>query len=506
MDDLDGLRKKLASLFGYQRQIADAIASITTELISRAIQDETVVRENAQLRRRNRRLEDRLCKFERIQEERSRFSWQHQQQVTLRKLVSCPGVEQRDEPFKEAFQDECTYHLPIYEESCYAAAMEQQHLYDLAGENQGKENGLLSYENPNYHMDPLRMERNSHLYEEIISELQQQGTLRPAGAVNLVARDPNRKGYLDIRDTMGVGVDGPKEVDGSPKHKQKMLDRSPGAESETQKDQNSEKGEKTDQQEHQVQENGAEIKHIAGTLNADDLYALPNKKKQEVGEVPPEDDDVDGDEEDKQEDIDAIEDKDKTNDLPPGWEKHEDNGGPYYWHIKSGTIQREPPVWPKEPPTTQELTKTNATAAVAPTPRCIQNSMFSQTLVNLYGTPKPESSSTSSSSGRLHESITSVTRSSTSSALDQEDERRRREEIALKRRSFPLKSDTDRSIRFAVRSLGWVEIAEEDLTPERSSKAVNKCIVDLSLGRNELLDVVGRWGDKLMNMDETLVS
>lgn len=58
-----------------------------------------------------------------------------------------------------------------------------------------------------------------------------------------------------------------------------------------------------------------------------------------------------------------------------------------------------------------------------------------------------------------------------------------------------MKSDSDRPIRFAVRSLGWVEIAEEDLTPERSSKAVNKCIVDLSLGRNDLLDVVGRWGD-----------
>lgn len=46
-----------------------------------------------------------------------------------------------------------------------------------------------------------------------------------------------------------------------------------------------------------------------------------------------------------------------------------------------------------------------------------------------------------------------------------------------------------------MRSLGWVEIAEDDLTPERSSKAVNRCIVDLSLGRNDLLDVVGRWGD-----------
>ena len=57
----------------------------------------------------------------------------------------------------------------------------------------------------------------------------------------------------------------------------------------------------------------------------------------------------------------------------------------------------------------------------------------------------------------------------------------------------PSKSDS--AIRFAVRSLGWVRINEEDLTPERSSKAVNKCIVDLSHGKNDLLDVVGRWGD-----------
>lgn len=76
-----------------------------------------------------------------------------------------------------------------------------------------------------------------------------------------------------------------------------------------------------------------------------------------------------------------------------------------------------------------------------------------------------------------------------------------------RRRSFPVSlgassssesrnsSPKSPAIRFSVRSLGWVEIAEEDLTPERSSKAVNRCIVDLSLGRNDLLDVVGRWGD-----------
>lgn len=122
--------------------------------------------------------------------------------------------------------------------------------------------------------------------------------------------------------------------------------------------------------------------------------------------------------------------------------------------------------------------------------------------------------------------VSCVTRSSTSSALEElsgQRDRDRREELALKRRSYPAghtpgvaaaagpaggarlclgqgaSSDAadakERPIRFAVRSLGWVEIAEADLTPERSSKAVNKCIVDLSLGRNDLLDVVGRWGD-----------
>lgn len=64
----------------------------------------------------------------------------------------------------------------------------------------------------------------------------------------------------------------------------------------------------------------------------------------------------------------------------------------------------------------------------------------------------------------------------------------------------PVEEPKEKSVRFAVRSLGWVKIAEEDLTPERSSRAVNKCIVDLSLGRNDINDVVGRWGDVSIKM------
>jgi len=60
-----------------------------------------------------------------------------------------------------------------------------------------------------------------------------------------------------------------------------------------------------------------------------------------------------------------------------------------------------------------------------------------------------------------------------------------------------LSSDITSSypIRFAVRSLGWVPIAEEQLTQENSSRAVNQCIVSLSSGLRDINDVVGKWGD-----------
>lgn len=99
----------------------------------------------------------------------------------------------------------------------------------------------------------------------------------------------------------------------------------------------------------------ANIKHVSGNLNAEDLYALPNKQRsaQKIDSNECKVYEITSDEEDKDECDnknlnDSIEDKDENKDLPFGWEKHEDNDGSYYWHIKSGTIQREPPLWPKE--------------------------------------------------------------------------------------------------------------------------------------------------------------
>lgn len=54
-------------------------------------------------------------------------------------------------------------------------------------------------------MDPQHLERNSHLYDEILSELQQQGTLRATNGREQ-SRHPGRKSYAKL-DISQMGVD-----------------------------------------------------------------------------------------------------------------------------------------------------------------------------------------------------------------------------------------------------------------------------------------------------------
>uniref|UniRef100_A0A673ZLC4 Amyloid beta protein binding family B member 1 n=1 Tax=Salmo trutta TaxID=8032 RepID=A0A673ZLC4_SALTR len=51
------------------------------------------------------------------------------------------------------------------------------------------------------------------------------------------------------------------------------------------------------------------------------------------------------------------------------------------------------------------------------------------------------------------------------------------------------------SLVFAVRSLGWVEISEEEMAPGKSSVAVNNCIRQLSYHKHNLHDTAGIWGE-----------
>lgn len=145
-----------------------------------------------------------------------------------------------------------------------------------------------------------------------------------------------------------------------------------------------------------------DIPHIVSQLN-NDLYAIPVKRK-------------------NQKSLDEIDHHEINDDtvLPAGWEKHEgrvfeiidlqslccfvlDNDGPYYWHIKSGTIQREIPL----------ISNTEKSNKVE------NKSSFKETTESLIS--------------KFENCTTSVTRSSTSSALDLDcDDRKRKEELALK--------------------------------------------------------------------------
>ncbi|CAL1601414.1 unnamed protein product [Knipowitschia caucasica] len=73
---------------------------------------------------------------------------------------------------------------------------------------------------------------------------------------------------------------------------------------------------------------------------------------------------------------------------------------------------------------------------------------------------------------------------------------------SLKLRNRPAAEEQHSSVKrdsevkcFAVRSLGWVEMAEEDLAPGKSSVAVNNCIRQLSYCKNDIRDTVGIWGE-----------
>lgn len=79
---------------------------------------------------------------------------------------------------------------------------------------------------------------------------------------------------------------------------------------------------------------------------------------------------------------------------------HVDNDGPYYWHIKSGTIQREIPIIATED---------------KPEKSDVRGFKETDVLMSPF------------------ENNSSVTRSSTSSALDLDaDDRKRKEDISLK--------------------------------------------------------------------------
>ncbi|GCB75579.1 hypothetical protein scyTo_0017362 [Scyliorhinus torazame] len=149
-------------------------------------------------------------------------------------------------------------------------------------------------------------------------------------------------------------------------------------------------------------------------------------------------------------------------DLPPGWRTIRDTSGTYYWHVPTGTTQWQHPACISDISLgSEKLSAALEHKAVAPD---------AATVNRISGGGKFANSMPSSSSINL------------------------RTELPWQDSSLQLNSDPD-SKCFAVRSLGWVEIPEEDLTPGKSSIAVNNCIQQLSYSKSEGRQRGLAWGE-----------
>ncbi|XP_027246598.1 amyloid-beta A4 precursor protein-binding family B member 2 isoform X4 [Cricetulus griseus] len=176
-------------------------------------------------------------------------------------------------------------------------------------------------------------------------------------------------------------------------------------------------------------------------------------------------------------------------DLPPGWKRINDIAGTYYWHIPTGTTQWERPV--SIPVDLQGSRKGSLSSVTSsPTPENEKQPWSDFAVLN---------------GGKINSDIWKDLHAATVNPDPslKEFEGATLRYASLKLRNAPHADDDDScSVNsdpeakcFAVRSLGWVEMAEEDLAPGKSSVAVNNCIRQLSYCKNDIRDTVGIWGE-----------
>ncbi|NXK46871.1 APBB1 protein, partial [Chauna torquata] len=150
-------------------------------------------------------------------------------------------------------------------------------------------------------------------------------------------------------------------------------------------------------------------------------------------------------------------------DLPAGWMRVQDTSGTYYWHIPTGTTQWEPPVGlardsqGSTPCEEQPL----AWTGFAPAEHFGDGDFWKDpTVEEVDGEPGVQDAEPPAPEPALLGGPGCA-------------------HPGCAPQSFP------------VRSLGWVEMSEEELAPGRSSVAVNNCIRQLSLHQHS---APGTWG------------
>ncbi|XP_048454458.1 amyloid beta precursor protein binding family B member 1 isoform X2 [Rhincodon typus] len=186
-------------------------------------------------------------------------------------------------------------------------------------------------------------------------------------------------------------------------------------------------------------------------------------------------------------------------DLPSGWMRVRDTSGTYYWHIPTGTTQWEPP-----PPACDQESGSRKPSVMSQCTTPLEDQQLTWTGLTVgekcVGVDmwKEIQTTTETSDTSLKEFEGATLRYASLNLGGQTEEDNYKN----------ILNTDDESKCFSVRSLGWVEMLEEDLAPGKSSIAVNNCIRQLSYHKNNLHDAAGTWGEGkdmlLLLEDDTL--
>ncbi|XP_024139031.1 amyloid-beta A4 precursor protein-binding family B member 2 isoform X1 [Oryzias melastigma] len=208
-------------------------------------------------------------------------------------------------------------------------------------------------------------------------------------------------------------------------------------------------------------------------------------------------------------------------DLPPGWREISDSSEVYFWHIPTGTTQYDRPVASdttsssNEPEAELDQQSDKQESLKLPTER--PSSLISDSSVEPVPSPSGSVSSQSSPStpsnamtspGHTVDTTTRTINELKDYPVYPDPSLKAFEGATLRYASLKLNPtaqlqtvDLDstypdaEAMSFPVRSLGWVEMAEQDLCEGRSSVAVHQCIRQLSYCRRDIRDSAGVWGE-----------
>ncbi|XP_057705600.1 amyloid beta precursor protein binding family B member 2-like isoform X1 [Corythoichthys intestinalis] len=199
-------------------------------------------------------------------------------------------------------------------------------------------------------------------------------------------------------------------------------------------------------------------------------------------------------------------------DLPPGWREISDSSEVYFWHVPTGTTQYHRPVVTGETENKQPQETHNSLKPPDERP----SSLISDSSVEAV--PSPSGSSPTSLSSTLSNDVipSAPSLNSTTCTVNElkdypiypDPSLKAFEGATLRYASLKLNPAAPletvdlnntfpdpEAMSFPVRSLGWVEMAEQDLCEGRSSVAVHHCIRQLSYCRRDIRDSAGVWGE-----------